>query len=71
LIPTDIATFLNQLQADMRQARILGLYRTTEALHAALSIAYAEWFEVAPSPAPPAGGGTFTIGPVTEQPRKE
>jgi hypothetical protein len=67
-MPAAIAAFLAQLEADLRQARTLGFYRTTEALHTALTIAHGEWFELAP---PPSGGGTFTIGPVTEQPRKE
>src|SRR5262245_52934568 len=66
---TPYLDFVNELEAMMREARRLGLYRTTESVHAALNIARSEMFEVLPTdtPSPPAGRVDFHVGPIREQ----
>jgi hypothetical protein len=55
---------IEQIRADMERSRNLGLFRTAEKLHAALSEARSERFE-----AQPTGVATikWKIGPVREQ----
>ena len=61
---TDYTAFLARLELTMRQARALGLYRTTEKLHAALNEARSEMYEaIAEAPVTV----DFTIGPVRER----
>lgn len=58
------AEFLDAIEALMRQARSLGLYRTTEKLHAALNEARSETWEATPTNPVSV---RWTIGPVTDQ----
>jgi hypothetical protein len=58
--------FLRTLEALMREAHGLELYRTSARLHSALDTARAEVYEVIPSPAP-RGSVDFVVGPIREQ----
>ena len=61
--------FVRALEALMRDAHGLELYRTTEQLHAALNLARSEVFEVIPSNGAPTPAITvdFAVGPIREQ----
>ena len=59
---------IREIEDLMREARRLGMWRTTEGLHAALNTARSEVWEILPSDSPATGPTvTFTIGPVTDQ----
>jgi len=62
-----IPQLLEGIEGLMVQARSLGLYRTTEKLHAALNEARSEQYEVIPPG--PAITTEWVIGPVREQPK--
>jgi hypothetical protein len=61
-----ISQLLEAIEGLMAEARRLGLYRTTEKLHAALNEARSEQYEV--TPPGPAITTEWVIGPVREQP---
>jgi hypothetical protein len=62
--PKAYRDFVEGLETAMGRARALGLFRTTEKLHAALNEARAEQFEALP---PQDVTIEFTAGPVREQ----
>jgi len=62
--------FVRALEALMRDAHGLELYRTTEQLHAALNLARSEVFEVIPSKTTNETIVVdFAVGPIREQPK--
>ena len=66
---SEYVAFLAQMELTMRRARALGLYRTTEKLHAALNEARSEMYEaIAENPVTNDPVTVdFVIGPVRDR----
>jgi len=62
--PLAYVEFIHTLDEQMERARVLGLFRTAEKVHAALNEARSEQFEAAPREPVSVD---FKIGPVREQ----